>query len=100
MGGVSSAPPPVPPALGLLVLIPAIALVFRLKRTSPVGRISRRRLAVAALIGLIGWLACCSGGGDGEIHYDGTPPGNYRITIEAKAGNLTMTEIVDLIVQY
>ncbi len=100
MGGVSSATSPVPPAFGLLIFIPAIALGFRLKRTSPVERSSRRRLAAAALLGLIGWLACCSGGGDGEIDIDGTPPGNYRITIEAKAGNLTMTEIVDLIVQY
>ena len=100
LGGMASATPPVLPAFGLLIFIPAIALLSRQKRSSPAAMPSRRRLAVAALIGLLGWLACCSAGGDGDVHVEGTPPGNYRITIEAKAGNLTMTEYVDLIVQY
>jgi len=97
-GWLLAAPTPLRPDIGLLV-IPAFALWFCFRKTSP-SRPSRRRLEAVALIGLIVGIACCSSGGDGDhLPNNRTPAGTYQITVQGKAGNLTMSANLSLTVR-
>lgn len=98
-GGLSAASRPVPPALDLLIFIPALGLLFRLRRAFPVRR-SYSRLTAVALISLIGLIAGCSaGGGNDHQSNNGTPPGTYRITIEGHSDTLAGSTTITLIVR-
>jgi len=97
-GGISAAAMPVHPDFGLWI-IPAIALWFSFRKTSPL-RLSRRRLAAVALVGLIVGIACCSAGGDGDHQSNNrTPAGTYQITVQGKVGNLAMSAGISLTVR-
>jgi hypothetical protein len=87
------ASPPIPSALGFLMLIPAIYLWCRLRKPAP-ERSPGRRLAVAALICVLGWIASCGAGGD-----KGTPAGTYQITIQGESGSVQASTMITLIIE-
>ena len=92
-GGMFAASTPIPPALGFLVLTPAIGFWCRFRRLSPV-RLPGRWLAAAALICVIGLTASCSAGGD-----KGTPAGTYQITIRGESGSVQASTTITLTVE-
>jgi hypothetical protein len=88
----------IPPASCLLftVLAPFLGARFR---KSLSGRPFRRRLAAGALVCLIGLIASCRAGRDGDNPpTNGTPPGTYQITVRGESGNLTVSTTVTLVV--
>jgi hypothetical protein len=97
-GGVFVATGHVPPALGLLILIPAIGLWFRFGRPVPV-RLSGHWLAAGALICLIVLIGRCSAGDTPTPPPTGTPAGTYQITVRGESGSLKTSTMVTLIVR-
>jgi hypothetical protein len=88
----------VPPAAGLLYFFIAL-LLWSCFRRSVSGRPFRRRLAAGALACLIGVLAGCGAGGDGNNPpANGTPSGTYQIMVQGNSGSLAVSNTVTLIV--
>jgi hypothetical protein len=94
-GGLVAASKPIPPALGFLILIPAIGLWFRFRRPVPV-RLHRRWLTAAVVTCVIALIASC--GDNNSPSNNGTPPGTYQITIQGESGSLKTSTTVTLIV--
>ena len=92
-GGVFVAPTQIPPALGFLILLPAMGRWFCFRRPVPL-RLSGRKLAATALIFAIGLIASCSAGGD-----KGTPAGTYQIAIQGESGSVQASTMITLIVE-
>jgi hypothetical protein len=97
-GGMFGASTPIPPALGFLILIPAIGLGFRFRK--PVSaRLHGRWLTAAALICVIGLIASCSADGDNTPPSNkGTPAGTYQITVQGESGIVKTSTKVTLLV--
>ena len=59
----------------------------------------RGRRIAGALVCLIGLIASCRAGRDGDNPpTNGTPPGTYQITVRGESGNLTVSTTVRLVV--
>ena len=98
-GWMSAAAGLIPPALGLLLLVPALGLLFLRGREIP-SKPTRRRLAAAALVCLLLFIGGCSADGDGVAPPStGTPAGTYQVTVRGSSGNLTVSTQVTLVVQ-
>ena len=97
--GVTAGPTHViPPASCLLFFILASFLWARFRK-SICGWPFRRRLAAGTLVCLIGILAACSTGGDGNNQGgNGTPAGTYQITVRGESGTLEVSTTVTLVV--
>jgi hypothetical protein len=88
----------IPPGLGLLILILAVVLPSFFVRPRPARRY--RRWAHAAICaGLIVSIAGCSAGGGSPQQDNGTPIGDYQITVQAVSGNIRMSTAMLLIVR-
>ena len=91
----------VPPALGLLLAALCALASFRSRQILP-GRLSRRWLLAAALIGLFLTVGSCGAGGGGDNNpptATGTPAGTYQITLAGRSGSMTVSTTVTLIVR-
>jgi hypothetical protein len=88
---------PLPPALGVLLLTVFLLTLSTTRELACRGR-SGRRLATAALILLVVWLAGCSAGGGGNSQDTATPAGTYQITAYATSGNLAVQTQITLVV--
>ena len=90
----------VPPAAGLLLLMPAFLLWARFRRPVPT-RLSWRRLTAAAVLICVAILigGCSAGGGGGDKPSPGTPAGTYQIQVRGASGSLSVSTSVTLVVQ-
>jgi len=105
----SLAPPmshrgPLPPATPVWFGNPWLAALLLTLLLAVVAGTRQRRAGLvlaAGLLVLLTWTACGGGGGGGGTTPPptGTPPGPYKITVNAKAGNLTHSTSVTLVVQ-
>jgi hypothetical protein len=98
MGGLSASSARIPPAWGLLLLLPALVLALRAGRPGRPG-LARRYLAAAALVCALALAGGCGAGGTGtDSPGQGTPAGTYEITVKATSGSLTASTTVTLVV--
>jgi hypothetical protein len=86
----------IPPALGLVLLLSAFISATLGRKSAALAR-ARRRLATAALILLMVWIAGCSAGGGGSQD-NGTPAGTYYLSVHAISGTLDALTQVTLVV--
>jgi hypothetical protein len=80
----------VPPALGLILLLSALAAPALFRWTA------RRRLATVALVLMMVWLAGCGAGGGSQDQ--GTPAGTYEFLVNGTSGSMSALTSVTLIV--
>ncbi len=98
MGGLSASSAGIPPAWGLMLLFPALALALRVGRLGR-PRLVRRYLAAAVLICALAFVGGCGAGGTGTASPgQGTPAGTYEITVKGTSGTLTTSTTVTLVV--
>lgn len=98
VGAMSGSTGLVPPALGLLLFIPALLLWFLFRHPYP-RRFARHRLAAGALICLVVLLSGCGAGEDVAPPVTGTPAGTYPISVQGTSGNLTVSTTLTLVVK-